>query len=512
MDQKSPGILPSLLLHNSLVFNSITLILSLLSAYFAAQYVYFLTLHPLVEFPGPRLCSISRIPYWLAAIQGRDVQWMYQLHIKYGPVVRFGPTDLSYATAQAWRDIHGHSKGRPENHKAPEFSAQPINGVPSMLNATFEDHARVRRLFSPAFSDRALKKQEPLFKAYVDILLTKLVQIADSQQPAELTQLFNFATFDTMAKLCFGHSLSLLEKNELSPWVRSIFESLKMLPFASIIAYYPLLDSMFKRYEPRWVTEQRKTHCQYSANRVDQRLQEGSDQPDIWNLIILAQDSKNALSTEEMHSNAELFMMAGSETTATLLSGLTYYLLQNTKQCTRLNNELRNRFQSPKDMTFDSLAQCKYLNACLKEGLRIYPPVPIGSPRVIPAGGQQILGKWIPEETRVSVHHYSTYRSQANFRDSDQFIPERWMPRENAIYANDVHDALQPFGWGHRNCLGQNMALHEIRLILASVMLCFDLELCKESQGWLEQKSFALWMKNPLLCKIKARHTGEVLS
>ncbi|KAJ4315047.1 hypothetical protein N0V94_006159 [Neodidymelliopsis sp. IMI 364377] len=303
-----------------------------------------------------------------------------------------------------------------------------------------------------------------------------------------------------MAQLCFGHSLGLLEKNEFSPWVRAVFESLKMLPFASIIAYYPLFNAIFTRFEPKWVTAQRVAHCQHSADRVNQRLQEGSDQPDIWNLVISAQETGNALSLEEMHSNAELFMLAGSETTATLMSGLIFYLLTNPEQYERLTKEIRDRFQRTEDMTFDGLAECKYLTACLKEALRIYPPVPIGSPRVIPEGGQPILGKWIPEDTRVSVHHYSTYHSATNFRDPENFAPERWLgdPR----YVDDDRDAHQPFGWGHRNCLGQNMAMHEMRLIIASVILRFDLELCERSQNWLDQKTYALWMKNPLLCKV----------
>lgn len=74
-------------------------------------------------------------------------------------------------------------------------------------------------------------------------------------EPVEMTRLFNFAAFDVMGQLCFGHPLGMLEKNELNPRILAVFESLKMLPFASIIAYYPLLDSIFKRYEPKWVTE-----------------------------------------------------------------------------------------------------------------------------------------------------------------------------------------------------------------------------------------------------------------
>lgn len=185
---------------------------------------------------------------------------------------------------------------------------------------------------------------------------------------------------------------------------------------------------------------------------------------------------------------------------ATLLSGLTYYLLRNPEQCRRLTDEIRTRFQASKEMTFENLAECKNLNACLKEGLRVYPPAPIGSPRVIPVGGQNIFEKWIPQETRVSVYHYSSYRSQGNFRDPDKFVPERWMGHPK--YADDVRDAFQPFGWGYRNCLAQNMAMHEMRLILAPVFIHLDLQLCNESQSWLEQRTFALWMKNLLLCKV----------
>ena len=131
-----------------------------------------------------------------------------------------------------------------------------------------------------------------------------------------MTQLFNFTTFDTMAQLCFGHSLGLLDRNELSPWVQSIFASLRMLPIVTMIAYYPVINALFTRFEPKWITEQREAHCQHSADRVDQRLKEGSNKPDIWNLVMSAREvGDDVLSLKEMHSNAELFMLAGSETT-----------------------------------------------------------------------------------------------------------------------------------------------------------------------------------------------------
>lgn len=193
-----------------------------------------------------------------------------------------------------------------------------------------------------------------------------------------------------------------------------------------------------------------------------------------------------------------------------------------------LVDEIRGAFTKLDDLTFENLAELKYMNACklnsiqvsgvayhsdpntllinstigLKEALRIYPPVPIGSPRVVLQGGQVILGKWVPPETRVSVHHWSTYQSEANFKNATTFAPERWL-KSDPSYAGDALDAHQPFGFGPRNCLGQNMAMHEMRLILATLIFKFDFEICEESRNWAAQKAFALWIKSPMRVRAK---------
>lgn len=91
-----------------------------------------------------------------------------------------------------------------------------------------------------------------------------------------------------------------------------------MLPFAGIINYYPILNALFTRFEPKAITAQRIAHCKHSEERVNKRLERGSDQPDIWNLVMEADEDGNRLTIKEMHSNAEIFMLAGSETTGTL--------------------------------------------------------------------------------------------------------------------------------------------------------------------------------------------------
>lgn len=72
----------------------------------------------------------------------------------------------------------------------------------SILTAEHHEHARVRRLFSPAFSERALKRQEHLFRKYSDLLMYKMQEVGESgTKPVDMMQLLNFATFDVMAEL-----------------------------------------------------------------------------------------------------------------------------------------------------------------------------------------------------------------------------------------------------------------------------------------------------------------------
>jgi cytochrome P450 len=173
----------------------------------------------------------------------------------------------------------------------------------------------------------------------------------------------------------------------------------------------------------------------------------GPSKPDIWSMV------EDGLSIEEMHINSLFFMLAGSETTATLLSGLMYLLLRNPDKLNLLKEEIRNGFDSSEGISYEGLATMKYLNACINEGLRLYPPVTIGMPRVTPPEGNTVMGTYVPGNTVISVHQTSAYLSPLNFKDPHLFAPGRWM--NDPEYASDNLQALQAFILGPRNCLGQ---------------------------------------------------------
>lgn len=114
-----------------------------------------------------------------------------------------------------------------------------------------------------------------------------------------------------------------------------------------------------------------------------------------------------------------------------------------------------------------------------------------------------------PPKTKVAVHQSAAYYSPLNFHKPECYIPERWLPdaKDNpqSPFFNDNRDVLQPFSTGPRNCIGRNLAYNEMRVILARMIWKFDMELCPESQAWDEQKSYGLWEKHPLMCKLTPR-------
>jgi len=220
---------------------------------------------------------------------------------------------------------------------------------------------------------------------------------------------------------------------------------------------------------------------------------------------ILRYNDERGMTREEIIKTSGTIIIAGSETSATLLSGITFHLLKNPSIMEKITSEIRTAFPDPAEMNFVKVAKLQYLNACIQEAFRMYPPVPGIIPRKTLPGGAVINGYYIPEGISVGVHQLAAYRSKDNFADPDSFIPERWFDDRDSRFASDKRAVLQPFSVGPRNCIGQGLAMAEIRAILARVLWHFEFELCEESGGWDDQKVYVLWEKPDLWVKLTKR-------
>lgn len=102
-----------------------------------------------------------------------------------------------------------------------------------------------------------------------------------------------------------------------------------------------------------------------------------------------------------------LLIVAGSETTATLLLGAIFALLTNPDHLQKLTEEVRSSFGHEDEITLLSVQKLSYMLACLDEALRVYPPVPTGMPRVTPPNGAVICGRHIPGNVSVDLDNPS---------------------------------------------------------------------------------------------------------
>lgn len=494
------------------------------------QAIHDLFFHPLSCYPGPKLWIAFPITKSIAQIRGIFDFNICDAHEEYGHVVRIGPNELVFTTAAAWKDIYGH--GHPE---LPKYfpTRSGVKSVRSIISADAQTHSRFRRTMLPAFSERAMEQQEPLIRKYVDSLVEKLRVVAQTGQPTDLVRWYTFTAFDLIGDLAYGKSFGGLAEGRTNKWVENIDRMMRFFPILVLASASPVISKVVMLMVPENLKKSRGEHFRLGTELAMERIRnkEQKHRGDFMDYMMRSQGEEHGLSNPELASNADTIIGAGSETTATLLCGVTYYLLRTPEALKRCLEEVRSAFDADRDIEFKAASKrLPYMLACLDEALRLFPPVPtVLMRRTLPGQMTVIDGHKIPEnvsrhhcetitarhsltviQVLVGVHHLSTYHSSRNFHQSKAFCPERWLPEAQtnptSPFFHDNRDAFKPFSTGPRNCIGRNLAYHEMRLILAKVLWNFDLGLTESCEGWAEkQRTFALWEKLPLMIRVRER-------
>ena len=500
------------------------------------QVIYNLFFHPLHDLPGPLLYRAFDFPFTIPLIKGRAHRNLLALHNKYGPVVRVGPNEVSHISGDIWREVYGHNatKGAiPEFPKATGSSFVPYNGYHGFLTSPRLIHRRYRALFSHAFSQQGLLAQEGRVLGWVEKFMATLKRRVereggpDERVTVDFVDWFNWLTMDIIGDLAFGESFECLDKMRAHGWVNELLGSVQLSVAFQIIEKYGLLNVFFL-VMPKRLKEVRRKNYAFSSEKIDRRVantRQGVVRGDFLDTVLakplddpekvaFMEQGERYLSLPELKSVSSNFVLAGSETTATLLSGCVYQLLRNPTVHQKLVKEIREVFKSADDITISTANdRSPYLLQVLSEALRIYPPVPMIVARQVPSPGMTVMGRFYPAGTGLRISSHAANLSARNFARPLEFIPERWAPKEERPneFVNDNSDgAYQPFSNGPRNCLGRNLAYAEQRIILAKLLWSFDLSTTEgreaEMDSWAEkQKGWVLWEKSPLWADVSLR-------
>lgn len=175
-----------------------------------------------------------------------------------------------------------------------------------------------------------------------------------------------------------------------------IFDALRLSAYYQAASFFPKLKNQLLWLAPKFLFKQRDGHMANTLDKVLRRMKMDAGRPDLIDGLLRKGDELN-MTIPKLQATSESLITAGSESTATLLSGVTYLLLKNPDALRRLTEEVRTTFENEKDIDFLSVSSLEYMLACLDEALRIYPPAAAGFPRVVPQGGGTIAGHFVPE-------------------------------------------------------------------------------------------------------------------
>jgi cytochrome P450 len=198
----------------------------------------------------------------------------------------------------------------------------PANGVNHLIGEIdHASHARQRKLLAPAFSDRALREQEPIITGYIDTMISKVrAEIQNGSSVLDIKNWMNYTTFDIAGDLMFGESFGCLKDSQLHPWIDLIFKSIKALAYDGMARQFPVFHKLLSALIPKRVKQKAVEHFELAARRVDRRLETKTTRSDFMSAILqngLSEskeqdhDGPRMMTRAEIHSNAFMYVFSG---------------------------------------------------------------------------------------------------------------------------------------------------------------------------------------------------------
>ena len=158
-------------------------------------------------------------------------------------------------------------------------------------------------------------------------------------------------------------------------------------------------------------------------------------------------------------------------------------------------------------VTWAEAQQLPYFQACLKEAMRIRPAVGVNITRLIPQGGAEIDGTWLPGGTAVAVNGWVLHKDKKTFgEDADEFKPERWLKDEEN--AKKMERYMFQFGGGSHLCIGRNLAVLEMNKVLPRLIRDYDLQLVNPDRPLKAHTTFFV-VQSGLKVSIRRRNAGK---
>ncbi|KAE9378959.1 cytochrome P450 [Stipitochalara longipes BDJ] len=420
---------------------------------------------PLSSFPGPKLAAVSNFYKANVYRTGRGAKAFLKLHEKYNSdIVRIGPNELSIRNVDAVDKIY---KGKYPRGTFYEVGA--INGAYNLnTQRNYEIHTPWRRIWEKAFVSAEFEDYNPRVEHHVS-KLTEVIRKTEGKE-VNATKLLENLVFDIMADLSFAHDAGMQDGKGDNEYMD--FTHKYMWAVGVIAALRPLCQLLPLLPEASDVRDFRLRGEALLAKR--QKL--GTSRKDIFRHLLYPDSiTSNSFTQTDLNSNANLIIVAGSDTTTTAMTQIFRMLAKDKRVLKKLQDEVDGTYGEWKELSIQKATKMSYLNAVVNEGLRLCNPLPTGAYAGTYPQGVEVAGKFVPGNVQITIPHLALMTDERYFTKGWDFIPERW----TGEWSEGVKErrAFIPFGYGAHSCVGKQLALNEMRLTIARVVGEFDIAL-----------------------------------
>ncbi len=344
---------------------------------------------------------------------------------------------------------------------------KPLVGGNSLFLLDGKDHQRQRKLLMPPFHGERMWN-------YGRIIIEITQKVCSQWQPNQ-----PFIARDAMQKITLKVILQAVfgitqgtryqQLQILLGELLSMFDS----PLTSALLFFPILQQDLGPWSPwgKFLRRQQEIDQLLFAEIAERRQKPDENRSDILSLMMAARDEDGQPMTDpELRDELLTLLFAGHETTATGLAWSLYWIYKQPEIYQKLIQELEGIEPDADPMT---LFKLPYLTAVCQETLRIYPVAMVTFPRIVQQP-TELMGYSLEPDASVVGCIYLTHRRTDLYPEPEKFRPERFLERKFSPYE------YLPFGGGSRQCIGIALAQFEMKLVLATILQHYQLELAEK--------------------------------
>jgi cytochrome P450 family 110 len=360
---------------------------------------------------------------------------------------------------------------------------EPLLGEYSLIMLSKEQHKKRRQLLMPTFhGSRMITYSE---------LITKLTHQAMNSLPTGR----NFTARKAMQEISLQVILEAvfgLYEGERAQKLKHLMAKMGDTFSSSLTSAFLLLPFLQKDLGPLspwgYYLRQRNKLDQLLYEEIgDRRANPNEERTDILSLLMSATDEEgNHLTDKELRDELLTLLFAGHETTATAMSWALYWIHKQPKVKSKLLAELASLGENPDCL---AIAKLPYLTAVCNETLRIHPVAMLTFPRIVQEP-VELLGHKLAAKTVITGCIYLMHHREDLYPNSQEFRPERFLEKQFSPYE------FMPFGGGVRRCLGEALAIFEMKLVIATIMSNYELNLATNEPEKPARRGITLAPKN----------------